>query len=216
MAQTGRFITLEGSEGAGKSTNLEAICTLLQEQGIDFYRTREPGGTPMAEALRQTLLAVWDEEVNGLTELLVVFAARSQHVENEIKPRLAAGQWVVCDRFTDASYAYQGAARGVPLQHVADLETWVQGELRPDLTLYLDLDPELGQARIAAREKDRMEQEQIEFFAAVRRGYVQRAASEARIHTIDASQPLAAVEQSVTAVLRAFISQARDQPGQRL
>ena len=207
MSKTGKFITLEGSEGAGKSTNLEAICALLQEHGVDFYRTREPGGTPMAEALRETLLAAWDEEVSGLTELLVVFAARSQHVENEIKPRLAQGQWVVCDRFTDASYAYQGAARGVPLRQIADLEQWVQGELRPDLTLYLDLDPEIGQARIAARDKDRMEQEQVDFFVAVRRGYLRRAAGEARIHTIDASQSLSTVEQSIADVLRAFVSQ---------
>ena len=206
MTSQGMFITLEGSEGAGKSTNLEAMCELLTERGIDFYQTREPGGTPMAEALRASLLATWDEWVNGLTELLVVFAARNQHVENEIKPRLASGQWVVCDRFTDASYAYQGMARGVPFEYIQALEQWVQGDLRPDLTLYLDLDPQLGQARIASRDKDRMEQEQAEFFTAVRSGYLARAASEPYIQTIDASGSLQEVQSSIAQTLTNFIT----------
>ena len=157
MAAKGKFITLEGSEGAGKSTNLDTLCGLLSARNIDFYRTREPGGTPMAEVLRSAMLDAWDERVDGLTELLLVFAARNQHLNNEIKPRLAAGQWVVCDRFTDATYAYQGVARGLPTAYVEQLEKWVQGELRPDLTLYLDLDPAIGKDRIAGREQDRLE-----------------------------------------------------------
>ena len=139
----------------------------------------------------------------------MVFAARNQHVENEIKPRLARGQWVVCDRFTDASYAYQGEARGVPMAYVEALEQWVQGDLRPDLTLYLDLDPQLGQARIALRERDRMELERAEFFTAVRRGYLARAATQPHIHTIDASQSLPAVQLSIAATLNTFISEVQ-------
>lgn len=210
MAVTGKFITLEGSEGAGKTTNLDAMCERLEAHGIDYYRTREPGGTPMAEALRESMLATWDEHVDGLTELLVVFAARNQHLNNEIRPRLANGQWVVCDRFTDASYAYQGVARGVPLAYVGQLEQWVQGELRPDLTLYLDLDPAQGQARIAARERDRMEREQADFFAAVRRGYLDRANSHERIRTVDAGQPVDAVKQCIGQLLEEFITGCKD------
>jgi dTMP kinase len=214
MKTPGMFITLEGSEGAGKSTNLQAMCELLTDRGVDFYQTREPGGTPMAEALRTSLLATWDEQVNGLTELLVVFAARNQHVENEIKPRLARGQWVVCDRFTDASYAYQGMARGVPLAYVEALEQWVQGDLRPNLTLYLDLDPQLGQARIASRERDRMEQEQADFFAAVRKGYLARAASQPNIRTIDASVSLPEVQHSIAEILTGFVNEIQNSASQ--
>lgn len=209
MKHWGKFITLEGSEGAGKSTNLDAICARLREHGIDFYRTREPGGTLMAEAIRDVMLNPWDEQVDGMTELLLVFAARNQHLNNEIRPRLERGQWVVCDRFTDATYAYQGMARGTPAQYVEALENWVQGDLRPDLTLYLDLDPELGRARIANREQDRMEQEQADFFAKVRQGYLARAASEPRIHTIDASVALSEVERAIVDTLDQFISGAR-------
>jgi dTMP kinase len=204
---TGKFITLEGSEGAGKSTNLDTLCTLLSRHDIDFYRTREPGGTPMAEALRVTMLDAWEESVDGMTELLLVFAARNQHLNNEIKPRLARGQWVVCDRFTDATYAYQGVARGLPTRYVEQLEQWVQGDLRPDLTLYLDLDPAIGKSRIAGRQQDRMEREQLAFFQAVRQGYLERAASEPRIRTIDASQALAAVSADLTAAVEAFLAE---------
>ena len=207
MAERGKFITLEGSEGAGKSTNVERLCEFLSARGVDFYQTREPGGTPLAEALRTALLHDWDESVTGMTELLVVFAARSQHLHNVIEPRLARGQWVVCDRFTDATYAYQGAARGMPQDYVEQLEHWVQGGLRPDLTLYLDLDPAIGRARIEARTLDRLEQEQLAFFEAVRQGYLQRAATQPHMITIDASQPLAAVQSSLIDTLEAYLAQ---------
>ncbi len=202
----GRFITLEGSEGAGKSTNLDVVCAVLEEAGIDVYRTREPGGTPFAEALRDTLLADWTETVDGLTETLVVFAARRQHLVNEIEPRLARGQWVVCDRFTDATFAYQGYGRGVAVERIEALERWVQEALRPDLTLFLDLDPEIGRARIAGRSQDRLEQEQQDFFAAVRRGYLARAAAQAHMHVIDASLALDGVNAQVADIVRRFVA----------
>ena len=203
---SGRFITLEGSEGAGKSTNLEIVCSTLEQAGIDVYRTREPGGTPLAEALRDLLLAQWRESVDGIAELLMVFAARRQHLINEIEPRLGAGQWVVCDRFTDATFAYQGHGRGVPLAYLEALESWVQGSRRPDLTLYLDLDPQIGRARIADREQDRLEQEQLAFFEAVRQGYLARAAAQPHMHVIDAGAPLAEVSAAVAAVVRTFVA----------
>lgn len=205
----GKFITLEGSEGAGKTTSLAALCGHLQKAGIDVYQTREPGGTPMAEAIRGVMLADWQENVDGLTELLLVFAARNQHLREEIEPRLARGQWVVCDRFTDASYAYQGVARGTPLAYIAALEQWVQGSLKPDLTLYLDLDPELGRARIADREQDRMEHEQAEFFHAVRQGYLQRVATQDAMQLIDASQSITLVQAAMFALLDPFIANAK-------
>ncbi len=205
----GKFITFEGSEGAGKSTNLDTLCQVLRRNNIDFYQTREPGGTPLAEAIRHNLLEDWDEPVTGLTELLLVFAARNQHIQQEIAPRLARGQWVVCDRFTDATYAYQGVARGVPRATVEQLERWVQGTLQPDLTVFLDLDPQIGRQRIANRAQDRMEREQLAFFEAVRRGYLERAAHLSRIKTVDASQPLPQVQQAVTAVITDFVAQVK-------
>ena len=207
MSLKGKFITLEGSEGAGKSTNLVFLCDLLRQANIDFYETREPGGTPFAEALRDQLLSTWDEPVAGLTELLVVFAARNQHLNAEIRPRLARGQWVVSDRFTDASYAYQGTARGVDLNYVRQLEQWVQRDLQPDLTLYLDCDPDVGRSRIASRELDRMEQEQLVFFQAVRQGYLARAALLSRMHTIDASQSLDEVQKNIALVIQRLLAE---------
>ena len=197
----GRFITIEGSEGAGKSTNMQTVCALLDQHGINYYATREPGGTPVAEALRELMLSEWQESVDGITELLIVFAARNQHLATQIRPRLAAGQWVVCDRFTDATYAYQGGGRGVAQDAIADLERLVQGSLRPDLTLYLDLDPAVGRARIAERAQDRLEQEQLDFFQAVRTAYLARAASQTYFHTIDAAQSVAQVAADIRACL---------------
>ncbi|XOV81609.1 MAG: dTMP kinase [bacterium] len=205
MSTPGKFITLEGSEGAGKSTSLDALCRHLRQAGIDVYQTREPGGTPMAEAIREVMLSDWQEDVAGLTELLLVFAARHQHISHEIKPRLAKGQWVVCDRFTDATYAYQGVARGTPLDYVTALENWVQGDLRPDLTLYLDIDPEIGHQRIAGREQDRMENEQVEFFHAVRTGYLQRVATRTTMQLIDASLSIKEVQTAMFAIVDPFI-----------
>ena len=191
---SGQFITLEGSEGAGKSTNVDAVCAALQQADIDFVRTREPGGTPMAEALRDTMLQQWHESVDGITELLLVFAARAQHLSHVIQPALAAGKWVVCDRFTDATFAYQGYGRQLDLAKLQTLESWVQAGLQPDLTLYLDLEPSIAEQRIADREKDRMEVERRDFFDRVRQGYLARAAEHERFTTIDASQTLDLVQ----------------------
>lgn len=202
---SGKFITVEGSEGAGKSTNVDTICETLAEAKIDFVRTREPGGTPMAEALREAMLHQWEEEVEGVTELLLVFAARAQHLSEVIKPALSRGQWVVCDRFTDASFAYQGFGRQLDLQMLTTLESWVQQGLQPDLTLYLDLDPEIGGRRIANRQRDRMEVERLDFFQRVRQGYLVRAAEHSRFDIVDASQPLDHVQAQVASKTRAFI-----------
>jgi dTMP kinase len=201
----GKFITLEGSEGVGKTTNVDSVCKTLEDLSIAYVRTREPGGTPMAEQLRENLLAQWTEPVNGLTELFIAFAARLQHVEGVIRPALTAGKWVVCDRFTDASYAYQGYGRGLDLEKIAVLEEWVHGDLQPDLTLYLDLDPEVAALRIADRDHDRMEQEQMSFFHKVRQGYLARAAANSRFRTVDASLPLADVQQTVCRQVKEFV-----------
>lgn len=198
MAQkVGKFITLEGSEGVGKTTNIEFVCRLLTELDIPFIRTREPGGTPLAEALRDAMLTPREENVDGLTELLLVFAARMQHLNNVIRPALERGEWVVCDRFTDASYAYQGYGRGLDLERIATLESWVQDGLQPDLTLLLDLDPNVAEQRMQERTKDRMESEQLEFYQRVRSGYLSRAATSDRYKTIDSAQSIAAVAASI-------------------
>lgn len=202
---SGQFITLEGSEGAGKSTNVDAVCAALQQADIDFMRTREPGGTPMAEALRDTMLQQWHEHVDGLTELLLVFAARAQHLSHVIQPALAEGKWVVCDRFTDATFAYQGYGRQLDLAKLQTLESWVQAGLQPDLTIYLDLEPSIAEQRIADREKDRMEVERRDFFDRVRQGYLARAAEHERFTTIDASQTLDLVQAQVQQVIVDFI-----------
>ena len=202
---SGQFITLEGSEGAGKSTNVDAVCAALQQADIDFMRTREPGGTPMAEALRDTMLQQWHERVDGITELLLVFAARAQHLSHVIQPALAAGKWVVCDRFTDATFAYQGYGRQLDLDKLQTLEYWVQAGVQPDLTLYLDLEPSIAEQRIADREKDRMEVERRDFFDRVRQGYLARAAEHERFTTIDASQTLDLVQAQVQQVIVDFI-----------
>ena len=202
---SGRFITLEGSEGAGKSTNVDTVCETLTEAGIDFVRTREPGGTPMAEALRDAMLHKWDESVDGVTELLLVFAARAQHLSHVIRPALAKGQWVVCDRFTDATFAYQGYGRKLDLKKLAVLESWVQGDLQPDITLYLDVAPDIAEQRIATREKDRMEVERQDFFLRVRQGYLDRAKEHARFEIIDAGNPLQEVQAAVRGKIHEFI-----------
>ena len=166
----GRFITVEGSEGVGKSSNLDFIESLLREAGKDVVRTREPGGTELGETLRGILLDARQKAICDDAELLLMFAARAQHLAEVIRPALAAGKWVLCDRFTDATYAYQGGGRGIPFDRIAVLEQWVQGDLRPDLTLLLDMPVEAGLARAGARsEPDRFEQEQTTFFERVRR-----------------------------------------------
>ena len=206
---SGRFITLEGSEGAGKSTNVDTVCETLTEAGIDFVRTREPGGTPMAEALRDAMLHKWTECVEGITELLLVFAARAQHLSHVIRPALAAGRWVVCDRFTDAPFAYQGYGRQLDLEKLAVLESWIQGDLQPDITLYLDVAPDVAEQRIAAREKDRMEVERRDFFVRVRQGYLDRASEHERFEIIDAGNPLQEVQAEVRLKTSEFIRRAR-------
>jgi dTMP kinase len=195
----GKFITIEGVEGVGKSTNIEFIERLLSEQGISYIKTREPGGTPLAETLREVLLQKRDELVDNTAELLMVFAARSQHLQQKILPALRVGTWVVSDRFTDATYAYQGGGRQLSMQVIAQLEILVQGDFRPDLTLILDLPVEIGLHRAAQRsEKDRFESEQKEFFERVRAIYLQRARQHpARYAVIDASVSLAEVQQQI-------------------
>ena len=172
QSHTAKFVTVEGSEGAGKSTNLATICEALDARGVDYYCTREPGGTELAEELRELVLRQRDETVDGLAELLMMFAARRQHVTQVIKPKLDAGCWVICDRFTDATVAYQGFGRGLSLEWISTLKDWVQQGLEPDLTLYFDIPPEVGAARIADREQDRLEQERRDFFHKVREGYL--------------------------------------------
>ncbi|KIP88069.1 MULTISPECIES: dTMP kinase [Pseudomonas] len=200
---SGLFITLEGPEGAGKSTNREYLAALLREQGVDVLLTREPGGTPLAERVRELLLAPSDERMASDTELLLVFAARAQHLAQVIVPALQRGAVVLCDRFTDATYAYQGGGRGLDVQRIAQLENFVQGALRPDLTLVFDLPVEVGLARAAARGRlDRFEQEGRDFFEAVRSTYLQRARAEpARYRILDAAQSLEAVQRDLDALL---------------
>lgn len=187
---TARFITLEGGEGAGKSSSLALIEEFLQARGIAHRVTREPGGTALGERIRSLLLDETEDHVDSLAELLLVFAARAQHLAQVIRPALAAGIWVVCDRFTDASYAYQGGGRELGEAPVAALEQLVQGGLRPDLTLVLDLDPRLGLERIGGRgPRDRFEREQLAFFERIRAVYQRRAAADPeRCRLVDAGQ----------------------------
>lgn len=188
----GCFITFEGPEGAGKSTNLKVFAELLRSGGCDPLLTREPGGTPIAEGIRELLLAHHDERMDDDAELLLVFAARAQHLNRLIRPALESGRVVISDRFTDATYAYQGGGRGIDPARIATLEQWTQGELRPDLTLVLDVPVELGMERARARSAlDRFESEQLAFFQAVRQTYLSRAAqAPERYRVIDASGDL--------------------------
>ena len=200
---SGLFITLEGPEGAGKSTNRDYLATRFREQGIDVVLTREPGGTPLAERIREILLAPSNELMASDTELLLMFAARAQHIDQVIRPALERGCVVICDRFTDATYAYQGGGRGLSHQRIAVLEDFVQGALRPDMTLVFDLPVEVGLARAAERGcLDRFEQEGMAFFEAVRQTYLQRAAEHPqRYRIVDAAQPLQDVQQSLDRLL---------------
>ena len=197
--QRGKFITVEGLEGAGESTNLKIVGDFLAEEGIDFVSTREPGGTLYGEQMRELLLAHFDEKLDANAELLLVFAARAQHLAQKIIPALERGEWVLCDRFTDATYAYQGAGRGLGVERVAKLESFVQAELRPDLTLILDLPIEVGMQRVDERgERDRFESEQRQFFEKVRAAYLNRAEeSPHRYAVIDTAQTREAVRLSL-------------------
>ncbi|MFM2056691.1 MAG: hypothetical protein RLY71_1076 [Pseudomonadota bacterium] len=182
----GRFVTVEGIDGAGKTTHVEALAERWRARGLEVVRTREPGGTPLAEALRELLL---HRSMDPMTEALLVFAARRDHLQQVIEPALARGAVVLCDRYTDATFAYQGAGRGFDLAVLTQLERWVQQGRQPDLTLWFDLPPELAEARrVAARAPDRFEQEQTTFFARVAAGYRQRfEADPARWLRIDAA-----------------------------
>lgn len=203
----GRFITVEGTEGVGKSTNIEYLCQLLHDRGIEIVLTREPGGTPLAEELRELLLSPRDERVSEDTELLLMFAARAQHIENVIRPALERGAWVISDRFTDATYAYQGGGRDVDLEHIAMLERIVQHDLHPDMTLLLDLDVEIGLQRASQRsEPDRFEQEKLDFFHKVRNMYLARAKAEPeRFSVIDASKSIPEVQVQILDAVNAFV-----------
>ena len=207
----GLFITLEGPEGAGKSTNRDDLAMCLRAAGIEVLLTREPGGTPLAERIRELLLAPSDEAMAADTELLLVFAARAQHLAQVIRPALARGCVVLCDRFTDATYAYQGGGRGLSQQRIAELERFVQGDLRPDLTLLFDLPVEQGLARAAARGRlDRFEQEQRSFFEAVRQTYLQRAAlAPQRYRLLDASQSLQQVQAAIDGLVPMLVERCR-------
>ncbi|KUJ84695.1 dTMP kinase [Microbulbifer flavimaris] len=205
--QHGKFITLEGGEGVGKSTNLRFITDWMRSRDIEFIQTREPGGTPLAEQLRTLLLEKREESVDPTAELLMVFAARAQHLAEVIRPALARGAWVICDRFTDATYAYQGGGRSLDLSLIAQLEETVQGELRPDRILLLDLDPETGLARAATTgAADRFESEKLDFFHKVRNAYLARAAAApARYAVVDAARPLNEVQQQLAAELESLL-----------
>lgn len=199
----GRFISLEGLEGVGKSTHMEFVYNWLDKQGLWVVKTREPGGTPEADEMRNTLLKVRSENFDPMAELLVMFAARALHVQNRIRPLLADGAWIVCDRFIDASYAYQGGGRGISASHIKALDHMVLKGLKPDLTLLLDAPVEVGMARVRSRGSlDRFEQEQDAFFKRVRKVYLARAKREPRrIKVVDAAGDVAAVQAEIAAVL---------------
>lgn len=200
----GKFITFEGIDGAGKSTHMEAVRAFLASRGYSVVMTREPGGTPLGEELRKMLLHV---PMTHDTEALLMFAARREHLERVIRPALARGDWVVCDRFTDATYAYQGGGHGVPFARIAELESWVHGDCRPDLTLLFDVSTEVSRARLTraeanGRELDKFEAERQDFFERVRAAYLARAAAEPRrFRVLDSTRPIADVRAELAAVL---------------
>ncbi|MDC1160803.1 dTMP kinase [Luminiphilus sp.] len=204
-----RFITIEGGEGAGKSTAQQFLASKLISMGLSVTLTREPGGTPLAEELRQTLLNPHGEVPVEMAELLLLFAARAQHIANVIKPALDRGEWVLCDRFTDATYAYQGGARGMSLEVITQLEEMVQGALQPHQVILLDLPPEVGLERARARgELDRFEREPMAFYERVRSGYLERVrAMPGRYTVIDASQDLQGVEDQLECVVQGWLAE---------
>jgi dTMP kinase len=212
-AAAGRFLTIEGIEGVGKTTQVARLSAVLQDRGIAHVVTREPGGTPLAEGIREIVLKAGDEVLPPVAELLLMFAARSVHLANHVEPNLRAGRWVICDRFTDATYAYQGGGRRLSMDTIRQLETMVQGGRRPDLTLLLDAPVEQALRRARQRNADaaadRFESERAEFFERVREVYLARAASEPqRIAAIDASRSADLVAARILAVLeeRSWIS----------
>ncbi len=214
----GRFITLEGLEGTGKSTQIELLRERLSARGLRVRVTREPGGTPLAEKLRELVLHADSAEISPACELLMMFAARAAHLQGVIQPALAAGEWVLCDRFTDASYAYQGAGRGIPDAQIRSLEDMVQAGLRPDLTLLLDAPVQVGLARATGRRgaaaADRFEREGQDFFERVRAKFLDIAAHEpGRVKCIDADRPLEAIADDLEAqALKLLSLHEKNQP----
>ena len=200
--ERGKFITFEGIEGVGKSTNISHLVDAIEGAGHDVIVTREPGGTPMAERIRELVASHGDEAMPDVAELLLVFAARALHVNNVIRPALEAGTWVVCDRFTDSSRAYQGGGRGLPASDIDLLADWVHGDVTPDITILLDAPVEIGMDRAGKRsDPDRFESERSEFFERVRETYLRLAEREpARFVVVDATQPLETVKAAVDVV----------------
>lgn len=209
-AGRGRFITVEGTEGVGKSSNLAFIRQQLEAEGIDVIVTREPGGTQLGEEIRALLLDHRHDGMSCDTELLLMFAARAEHIAQVIEPALANGRWVLCDRFTDATYAYQGGGRGIAHERIAVLETWVQGSLRPDYTVLLDLPVEIGLARAGTRgTADRFEKEHQTFFEQVRNAYLAQAERvPQRYRVVDASETLEQVQQQLAREIALIIDEA--------
>jgi len=212
---SGRFITLEGGEGAGKSTNAGYLAARLEAGGITLRQTREPGGTALGEKIRELLLDPSQDGMHADTELLMIFASRAQHLEQVILPALKAGEWVLCDRFTDATYAYQGGGRGIDTQRIAALEAWVQRGFQPDMTILFDLPVEMGLARAGKRGAlDRFEQEQQTFFTAVRDTYLHRAKADTqRFRVIDAGQHLAAVQSQLDVLVDELLAMQHSATG---
>ena len=195
----GKFITLEGIDGAGKSTHVEGIADFLRKRGKDIAVTREPGGTPLGEKLRELVLS---QPMDVETETLLVFAARREHIAQIIAPALSAGRWVISDRFTDATYAYQGAGRGMPAEKIAALERWVHYDLQPDLTLVFDAPVEVALSRLAKARTDRFEREDRGFFERVRGEYLTRAAADpGRMRVIQGGRPLTEVKKIVEDII---------------
>jgi dTMP kinase len=210
VSMRGALISLEGIEGVGKSTNLGFVATTLRNAGLDVVTTREPGGTPFGERVREWILNGDHGQLSAEIETLLMFAARARHLEQIIRPALAAGRWVVCDRFTDATYAYQGGGRGASRTLLDNLRTEIQKELAPDLTLLLDAPPDVGRTRITARVPDHFEREQRPFFERVRAAYLDLAKQQPqRIKVVDATQPLDSVQRRIESELRELIERRR-------
>ncbi|TNF98331.1 MAG: dTMP kinase [Gammaproteobacteria bacterium] len=207
MNKTGKFITIEGVEGAGKSTQMAYIENALKGASVDLVVTREPGGTPLGEEIRELLLRPRDSGMSERAELLLMFAARAEHLANLIEPALEHGQWILCDRFTDATYAYQGGGRGLDKTLIAQLETLAQGNLRPDITIYLDVSIEVGMQRARLRgELDRFEQEDMDFFNRVRQTYLDRAGAFPEVYrVIDASVSIEDVQSQIDGVIEQLL-----------
>lgn len=206
---TGKFITVEGIEGVGKSSNIEVMRDAIEARGLQVLTSREPGGTPTAEQIRGILLEHGDEPVPDIAELLLMFAARSLHVNNVIQPAINAGTWVICDRFTDTSRAYQGAGRGFPLEEIDRIADWVHPDLQPDLTLLLDAPVDIGMQRAGERSQpDRIEIAKVDFFTRARDCYLELAKSEPeRFAVVDASQGIDDVRASVATVVNRLLDE---------